>query len=37
MSLQYITQWHFWVAVLVVAVVINYVWKKFLGGKGNIA
>lgn len=35
--LQYVTQWHFWVAVVIVAVIVNYVWTHFLGGKGNIA
>lgn len=35
MNLQYITSWHFWVAVVIVAVVINFIYNKFTG-KGKL-
>jgi hypothetical protein len=34
---QYLTHPVFWLSVVVVAIVINYVWMKFLGGKGKLA
>lgn len=35
MRFEYINKWHFWVAVIIVAVVVNWAWIKFLGGKGQ--
>jgi hypothetical protein len=33
---EYLGSWHFWVAVIIVAVVVNWVWVKFLSGKGKL-
>jgi hypothetical protein len=35
--MEYIKQPIFWVSVVVVAVIVNYVWTQFLGGKGKLA
>jgi hypothetical protein len=34
-SFEYIGSWQFWLAVVVVAVAVNYLWQKF-GGKGKV-
>lgn len=34
---EYLTHWQFWVAVVLVAVTVNYVWTKFLGKQGQLA
>jgi hypothetical protein len=36
MSFQYIGQWHFWVAVVIVALIVNWLWQKFYPGKGKL-
>lgn len=33
---EYLFHWQFWVAVILVAVITNYVWSRFLGGKGQL-
>lgn len=33
--MQYITHWQFWAAVLIVALVMNWVYNKFTG-KGKL-
>ena len=29
--MQYLTSWHFWLAVIVVALITNFAWNKFTG------
>jgi hypothetical protein len=33
---EYLTQPWFWISVIVVALVVNYVWVKFGQGKGKL-
>lgn len=33
--LEYIRQWQFWFAVIVVSLIVNYFWNRFTG-KGKL-
>lgn len=33
--MQYVTTWHFWVAVIIVALAVNYIYN-FFTGKGKL-
>jgi hypothetical protein len=35
--MEYIKRWEFWLAVVVVAVVVNFIWARVAPGKGNLA
>ena len=34
--MEYLKQPVFWISVIVVAVLVNFLWMKFLGGKGKL-
>lgn len=33
---EYLMKWEFWFAVVIVALVVNFLWKKFFDGKGKL-
>lgn len=34
--MEYLRHWQFWMAVIVVAVVVNYAWSMFLKKSGKL-
>jgi hypothetical protein len=34
--MEYLKQPVFWVSVVLVALIVNWLWSKFMGGKGKL-
>lgn len=32
---EYLTHWQFWASVVIVALIVNFVWGRYMGGKGQ--